>query len=395
MQFLQLFLLMPKEYSGNIHKKMFTIWRECDKITINTIENWRGFMEQTVKVCTTTNLEESLKGVASSNLVVWMAPSVIFAQCAKKIQEVIPEIPNIGVCGQGYYELHDYPESMIVIGFKGCQAVVDVISDVKKPISSVQKLMDNVQKIQGNGNNTVCLDFTTGNDSVMVTTFNACLNEKGISLVGATAWDNKVSCNGVVYENACVYALIKNLKGTIRTYKENIYSVDESMPKFIATKIEEETQKIITMDNQSAAQVYQKALGIDEHAIETQTFKNPIGRLVGDEVYIISIKSKCPDGSMECYKRANHMDALTILQLDDYKAIIQDTVSTIKREIPALKGVFSINCILRYLMFLDLKYMDEYLKTMNQLGTHVGLVGCGEHFRTQHVNQTMTCFAFD
>ena len=352
-------------------------------------------MRQTVKICNTTNFEESLKSIASAKLIILMAPAAVFEQCAGKMNDIIPDVPNIGVCGQGYYQLKDHPEDIMLIGFYECQAIIDVIPDVSRTILSVEKLMDNVSKIQGNGNNTICLDFATGNDSVVVTTFNACLNEKGISLIGATAWDNKVSCNGVVYNNACVYALIKNSNGTIRSYKENIYCIDESMPAFIATKIDESAQKIISLNNQSAALVYQNTLHINESAIETQTFQNPIGRLVGDEIYIISIKSKCPDGSLECYKRANHMDALTILQLGDYESIIQNTVSTIKQDLPALKGVFSINCILRYLMFKDLNYMGNYLKTMNQLGTHVGLVGCGEHYKTQHVNQTMTCFAFD
>lgn len=352
-------------------------------------------MKQTVKICNLSNFEASLKDVSSANLVVMMAPSAVFEQCAVKMKDVISNVPNIGVCGQGYHQLKDHPEDIILVGFSGCEVIADVIPDVRKPILSVQKIMDHVAEIKGNANNTVCLDFTTGNDSVIVTTFNACLDEKGISLVGATAWDNKVSYNGVVYENACVYSLIKNLSGTIRSYKENIYTIDESMPKFLATKIDEENQKIISLDNQSASMVYQNTLQIKESDIETQTFKNPIGRLVGEDIYIISIKSRCADGSLECYKRANHMDALTILQLGDYESIIQNTVSKIKSDIPSLKGVFSINCILRYLMFKDLKYMDSYLKTMNQLGTHVGLVGCGEHYRTQHVNQTMTCFAFD
>lgn len=352
-------------------------------------------MNQTVKVCSTTNFEESLRELSTEDFVVLMAPSGVFKECVEKMNDIIPGVTNIGVCGQGYYKLKDCPEEIILVGFSECQVIADVITDVSRPILSVQKLMDNVQKIQGNSNNTVCLDFTTGNDSVIVTTFNSCLNEKGISLIGATAWDNKVSFNGKVYENACVYAFIKNINGSIRSYKENIYSVDKDMPQFVATKIDEEKQKIITLDSQSASAVYQNALNITEGEIETQTFKNPIGRLVGNEIYIISIKSRCEDGSLECYKRANHMDVLTILKLDDYKSIIKNTVDTIKRDIPSLKGVFSINCILRYLMFNDMKYMDDYLKTMNQLNTHVGLVGCGEHYMTQHVNQTMTCFAFD
>lgn len=352
-------------------------------------------MNQTVKVCSTANLEAALQEVSAASLVVLMAPSAVFEQCVGTMKQTLKDVPNIGVCGQGYYQLKDHPEDVIVIGFGGCKAVVDVIEDVKQPIKSVQTIMEHVKNIQGNEKDTICLDFAAGNDSMIVTTFNACLNEKKIPLIGATAWDNKVSCNGVMYENGCVYALIKNLGGTIRCYKENIYEIDKNMPYFLATKIDADAQKILSLDNQSAASVYQNALQIDEKAIESQTFQNPIGRLVGDEIYIISIKNRCPDGSLECYKRANEMDALTILKLGDYPSIISDTVSMIKQDMPSLKGVFSINCILRYLMFLDQNYMGDYLRTMNQLGTHVGLVGCGEHFKSQHVNQTMTCFAFD
>lgn len=352
-------------------------------------------MKQTVKICKPDSLENALKTVASANLVILIAPSAVFEQSARRMNDVIPNVPNIGVCGQGYAQLDDHPEDIMLVGFYECQSIVDIIPDLNKPILSVETLMHHVTNIQGNETNTVCLDFTTGNDSVIVTTFNTCLCEKGIPLIGATAWDNKVSCNGIVYNNACVYAFIKNKNGIIRPYKENIYCIDETMPTFIATKIEESTQKIISLDNKNASSVYQNALHISENEIETQTFQNPIGRLVGDDLYIISIKNKCPDGSLECYKRANHMDALTILQLGDYEEIIQNTVSDIKHDIPNLKGVFSINCVFRYMMFQDFHYWGDYLKTMDQLGTHIGIVGCGEHFKTQHVNQTMTCFAFD
>lgn len=353
------------------------------------------YMEQKIKVCGLGNVESSAKELAGASLVVTMAPSAVFAESIAKVKHAIPNVTNIAVCGQGYYELKDHPEDIILVGFYGCEVVADLIPDVKKPILSVNKLMRHVEEIKGNANNTVCLDFAAGNDSVIVTTFNACLDERGIALIGATAWDNKVGYDGVVYEGACVYALIKNTKGSIRAYKENIYTIDDSMPTLVATKIDEASQKIITLDDKSASAVYQDILGIGANDIESQTFKNPIGRMVGDDIYIISIKSRCPDGSLECYKRANHMDALTILQLGDYKSIIQSTVDKMKQDMPSIKGAFSINCILRYLMFQDMNYMGDYLKTMNKIGSHVGLVGCGEHYRTQHVNQTMTCFAFD
>lgn len=352
-------------------------------------------MEQTVKVCSLGTLDASLQEISSANLVLLMAGPTLFQSSVDKMKECLPNTPNIGVCGSGYTGTKDCPKDIIVVGFHGCESIVDIIPDAQKPILSVAKLMEHIKKLHGTGRDTICLDFTAANDSVIVTTLNSCLNEHQISLVGATAEAGKVSFNGVVYDGGCVYALIKNKNGSICSYKENIYSPDEQMPNFIATEIDEASQKIITLDNKKASLVYQNVLAIQEKDIETQTFKNPIGRLVGDDVYIISVQSKCDDGSLICYKRTNPMDSLTILKLDDYKSVISDTVQTIKKDLPRLKGVFSINCILRYLMFTDIKYMDEYLRTMNSLGTHVGLVGYGEHYNAQHVNQTMTCFAFD
>lgn len=352
-------------------------------------------MEQTVKICNPGNLEASLQSLSSYSLVVMMAGSNIFKSCVEKVKNILPNTPNIEVCGQGYVGTRDCPDSIILIGFQGCEVAVDAIADAGKPILSLSKLAEHVKNIRGNGKNTVCLDFATANDSVIITTLNSCLSEADIPLIGGTAADNLVGCNGTVYEGGCVYALIKNKNGSIYAHKENIYTPDAGMPNFIATKIDEDSQKIITLNDCSAASVYENALGIEDKDVETQTFKNPLGRLVGDEIYILSVKCRCPDGSLECFKRANPMDSLTILQLADYKAVIQDTVHTIKKELPRVKGVFSFNCIFRYLMFQDFKYWDEYLKTMDSLGTHVGMVGYGEHYKTQHINQTMTCFAFD
>ncbi len=39
--------------------------------------------------------------------------------------------------------------------------------------------------------------------------------------------------------------------------------------------------------------------------------------------------------------------------------------------------------------------MEDYLKTMSTLGEHAGLIGFGEHYNQQFVNQTMTCVVFE
>ncbi len=56
---------------------------------------------------------------------------------------------------------------------------------------------------------------------------------------------------------------------------------------------------------------------------------------------------------------------------------------------------FSINCVFRYLLFSQEHHMEDYLKTMSTLGDHAGLIGFGEHYNQQFVNQTMTCVVFE
>lgn len=68
--------------------------------------------------------------------------------------------------------------------------------------------------------NTVCIDFCTGNDACVLTTIYSVFEKKHISLTGGTGADGKVSVNGKIYEDAAVYALVKNLGGKIKVYKE-------------------------------------------------------------------------------------------------------------------------------------------------------------------------------
>ena len=86
---------------------------------------------------------------------------------------------------------------------------------------------------------------------------------------------------------------------------------------------------------------------------------------------------------------------LTLLQVQDYKEIAENTVSRIKADFTHISGVFSVNCVFRYLLFSQEHNMDDYLNTMGKLGNHAGFIGFGEHYNQQFVNQTMTCVVFE
>ena len=57
-----------------------------------------------------------------------------------------------------------------------------------------------LQKINASSENTVCIDFCTGNDAAVLTTMYSILEKKKISLTGGTGDGGKVSVNGTVYK---------------------------------------------------------------------------------------------------------------------------------------------------------------------------------------------------
>lgn len=109
---------------------------------------------------------------------------------------------------------------------------------------------------------------------------------------------------------------------------------------------------------------------------------------------IISIK-EVNGSALACFRQVNDSDVLVLLELGDFKAIVKETIDTIKKEFPKRSAVFSVNCLFRYKLFSEHHYMDEYLREMGALGSHAGFVGYGEHYNNRFVNQSMTCVVFE
>ena len=135
-------------------------------------------------------------------------------------------------------------------------------------------------------------------------------------------------------------------------------------------------------------------LNIAEKDIGTQTFRNPFGRFNGQDVSIIAIKDVVGN-TLSCYRQVNDSDVLTLLELKDYNEVVDETFTRIKNDFSHISGVFSVNCLFRYLLFSQNNDMQNYLNSMGRLGNHVGMVGYGEHYNNQFLNQTMTCVVFE
>lgn len=340
------------------------------------------------------NLQEAVKGLKSPQLIMLLSNNDQFEEHVKKLETLYPHVPSIGCIGMSYDTRVVEKGVGIIAFYDGVTVAANVLEEVSvMPVKYIERLKNDVHNVNSSKDDTVCIDFCSGNDACVLTTLYSVLRNNHISLVGGTGDGGKVSANGKVYNDAVAYAIVKNNHGRVKAYKENIYHQMGNY-RFIASNTDKANYKIGQLNGMPAKQVYQNILHISENQIQTQTFKNPFGKINGDDTCIISIK-EVNGNALTCFRQVNDSDVLIMLELGDYREIVRNTIQTIKRDFPKVSAVFSVNCLFRYLLFSENHYMEEYLHEMSALGSHAGLVGYGEHYNNRFVNQSMTCVAFE
>lgn len=340
------------------------------------------------------DLKEAVRGLENPKLIILMSNGKQFETHVEELHQMYPEVPSIGCIGMSY-DTKVVEEGVGITAFtEGVTAVTNVLEQVSTmPVKYIKRLEQDVQQINASEKDTVCIDLCAGNDACVLTTIYSVLGKKNISLMGGTGDAGKVSVNGKVYEDAVAYALVKNNGGKVKVYKENMYR-PLSDYRLIASKTDRSKYYIGELNGKPAKQVYEDILHIKESDITTQTFKNPFGKISGQDVCIISIKEVMGNG-LACFRQVNDSDVLTLLELRDYKQIVEETLQNIKSDFNHISAIFSVNCLFRYLLFSQNNNMQEYLKSMSALGNHCGLIGYGEHYNNQFVNQSMTCVVFE
>ena len=315
-------------------------------------------MKQIYRVDKSGNLAQAISEITAPKLLLLMSNNEQFEQHVEELERHFPGVPSIGCIGGSYGGQTVVADNGVaVIAMEGNLSVVTNVLEQAStmPVKYIGRLEEDINKVAASENNTICIDFCSGNDACVLTTIYSVLGKKHISLVGGTGDGGKVSVNGKIYADADAYALIRNNDGKIKVYKENIYKQVPAC-RFIASKTDRSKYLIGELNGRPARKVYQDILNIGDKEMATQTFKNPLGKMNGQDICIIN---------------------------------------QIKKDFTHISGVFSINCVFRYLLFSQEHYFETYLKSMSVLGDHAGLIGYGEHYNQQFVNQTMTCVVFE
>lgn len=340
------------------------------------------------------DLREAVRGLSNPQLILLMSNSRQFETHVHELEKLYPHVPSIGCIGMSY-DTNVVENGVGITAFlDGVNAAANVLEQVSTtPVKYIKRLEQDLTQVNASQKDTVCIDFCAGNDACVLTTVYSALRSRRIPLVGGTGDGGKVSANGKIYEDAVAYALVKNRSGRVKVYKENIYHPMGNY-RFIASNTDKAKYMIGSLNGQPAKQVYQNILKVTEQEILTQTFKNPFGKLNGNETCIISIK-EVNGNSLACFRQVNDSDVLLLLELGNYQETVKETIQMIQRDFPRRSAVFSVNCLFRYKLFSKDGYMQKYLQEMSALGSHSGLVGYGEHYNNQFINQSMSCVVFE
>ncbi len=339
------------------------------------------------------NLKEAVSGIGKPDALIMISNGEQFEDHVKELQKLYPDVPSIA--GTGHFYGKTIKEGGVgVIALSGVKAQAGVLQYVSTmPLHDISSFRKNLSAVGAGMGDTVCIDICTGNDATVLTSIDSVLGKTGVSLIGGTSFDPMVAVNGVVYKDSDAYIFIKNIGGRVRVFKENIYRpLDDT--RFIASKTDRSRYYIGELNGRPAKDVYRDYLDINDRDIETQTFRNPFGKITGKDICIISLKEVSGSG-LCCYRQVNDSDVLTMLTVNDFRDVVEETMSDIRSQSPRISGIISVNCIFRYIFFNNNNYMSDYLSQMSSLGCHAGFVGNGEHYNSQFINQSMSCVVFE
>lgn len=351
-------------------------------------------------------VQEATASLRKPKLILFFSPVEKFEEYSALIHQKFPESICMGATTMVAWSRGSADKRTLkVVGIEsGIQCSAGVLEDIDRyPLKYADRVRKCVDEVK-NTKNTICLEFTTAllcAEESVLTALNTVLSDENIPVFGGSAGDEgtakatKVSLNGKVCERGCVFAIIHNEGGAIKVFRENIYS-----PKtgniLTATKVDSRTRTVFEYDNQPAAKVFARELGVSESQIKSYIDTNPVGRIVGNEMYITANCAVTPEKGMVYHARIYNNSKVMVLKPDNYREIIQKTVQRIKKEIPRPSFSIVCHCLARTILFEKEGYVSEYSGILDTtLGNYIGFSGYGEQYGTQHFNQTMTVAVFE
>lgn len=351
-------------------------------------------------------VSEATKDFRSPKLILYFSPTDKFQAYTQLLQEKYPDSICMGattiasICKDGAFTT-----DLLAVGIEdGIHCSADVLEDADTyPIKYVDRVIK-CAKQSNSRSNSICLEFTTAlrrAEESVLSTLNSALQDYDIPVFGGSAGDDAsgkatyVALNGKVYENSCVFCIIHNESGPIHIFRENIYKPITGNI-LTATKVDYVNRTVMEYDHQPAAKVFARELGVSESEISKYIDTNPMGRIIGEDMFITANCAPTPDHGMTYHARVYNNSRLVVLEPADYRTVIEETKEHIRLEVPKPSFAIMCHCLARTLLFSGDGYIQQYAQEMGQvLGDYVGFSGYGEQLGRHQFNQTMSVIVFE
>ena len=163
------------------------------------------------------DLAEAVRGLRNPQFIMLLSNNDQFESHVSALEGLFPGVPSIGCIGMSYDTRIIEKGVSVVAFYDGVTVAANALEQVSTmPVKYIQRLEQDIARVGGGGRDVVCIDFCTGNDACLLTTVNTVLKKRGVPLVGGTGGEGRVSANGRVYQDAAVYAIVRNLGGRDR-----------------------------------------------------------------------------------------------------------------------------------------------------------------------------------
>lgn len=361
----------------------------------------RGFVGTSLSDDINNAIEQATSGLRNADLIILLAPFSKAEAAATLLAEKYPTVPILGTCGASIAKATISDNQLVVIGFAGVTVSCGLIDNIKKsPLTSIKEFEDNLKSINPDSSNTICMEFSTGSEEKVISTLNSVLSRYDISMAGGSSdkvplgENHIVIYNGKVYKNSCAYAFIKNNAGKIKIFNENIYRPLSKKPH-LATLVDTNTKTLFQLDDTPAYEIYTEETGCDKENIVDNMINNPLGRVIGDDIYITSTKSLDMNGVMFNAKAICENDRIYIMEAAEYDEIHEKTINNIEASTNRISFILGFESTNRLKLYAEHDYIEKYMESISSLGSYAALISDCQHYNRQNCNQTLVCAVFE
>jgi diguanylate cyclase (GGDEF)-like protein len=336
------------------------------------------------------------------SFILYFSDSERFEDVTKEISSFLPDVKTMGsstylvISSKGIGKkaigvLALYSDTFVSLGllpditvfpFQYIQNVADVLATLpldKKSIcfeitsafkNGEERILDIFHKVVGDS--VELFGGTAGNDSKSKETF--------------------VAQNGVVYNNACVFAFL-SIEMDVFINREHVFRQTNKI--FTVTDANPDKRVIFTLDNVPTAEALSNELSIPQNSLKDYLTLHPIGHIINQNQYIIEPLNINEDGSISFFAQVFKHSRVAVFEENNVTDVFENTKAVVKKAVKNPSFSLVVNCMARSKRFEELNCIDSLKNSLDSYcGEYLGLSGYGEQYSTHHFNQSLITATF-